>query len=90
MADEKRPKKDSGAPAIPGGGMGGMGGMDYKIRCPQLKRRKPGTSSVLFSFIARRLPAAWSALPSEFENIPPRGGAASDPRSLEVQDARMR
>ena len=24
-----RPKKDSGAPAMPGGGMGGMGGMDY-------------------------------------------------------------
>jgi chaperonin GroEL len=23
------PKKDSGAPAMPGGGMGGMGGMDY-------------------------------------------------------------
>ena len=25
----ERPKKDSGAPAMPGGGMGGMGGMDY-------------------------------------------------------------
>jgi chaperonin GroEL len=24
-----RPKNDSGAPALPGGGMGGMGGMDY-------------------------------------------------------------
>ena len=24
-----RPKKDSGSPAMPGGGMGGMGGMDY-------------------------------------------------------------
>jgi chaperonin GroEL len=23
------PKKDSGAPAMPGGGMGGMGGMDF-------------------------------------------------------------
>jgi len=23
------PKKESGAPAMPGGGMGGMGGMDY-------------------------------------------------------------
>ena len=23
------PKKDSGAPSMPGGGMGGMGGMDY-------------------------------------------------------------
>src|SRR4029078_8543219 len=26
----ERPKKDSGAPAMPGGGMGGMGGMDYQ------------------------------------------------------------
>jgi chaperonin GroEL (HSP60 family) len=25
----ERPKKDSGSPAMPGGGMGGMGGMDY-------------------------------------------------------------
>jgi chaperonin GroEL len=25
----ERPKKDSSAPAMPGGGMGGMGGMDY-------------------------------------------------------------
>ena len=25
----ERPKKDSGAPTMPGGGMGGMGGMDY-------------------------------------------------------------
>jgi chaperonin GroEL (HSP60 family) len=25
----ERPKKDGGAPAMPGGGMGGMGGMDY-------------------------------------------------------------
>jgi chaperonin GroEL len=25
----ERPKKDSGTPAMPGGGMGGMGGMDY-------------------------------------------------------------
>jgi chaperonin GroEL len=25
----ERPKKDSGVPAMPGGGMGGMGGMDY-------------------------------------------------------------
>jgi chaperonin GroEL len=25
----ERPKKDAGAPAMPGGGMGGMGGMDY-------------------------------------------------------------
>jgi chaperonin GroEL len=25
----ERPKEDSGAPAMPGGGMGGMGGMDY-------------------------------------------------------------
>jgi len=25
----ERPKKESGAPAMPGGGMGGMGGMDY-------------------------------------------------------------
>ena len=25
----ERPKKDSGAPSMPGGGMGGMGGMDY-------------------------------------------------------------
>jgi chaperonin GroEL len=25
----ERPKKDSGLPAMPGGGMGGMGGMDY-------------------------------------------------------------
>jgi chaperonin GroEL len=25
----ERPKKDSGMPAMPGGGMGGMGGMDY-------------------------------------------------------------
>jgi chaperonin GroEL len=25
----ERPKKDSGATAMPGGGMGGMGGMDY-------------------------------------------------------------
>jgi chaperonin GroEL len=25
----ERPKNDSGAPAMPGGGMGGMGGMDY-------------------------------------------------------------
>ena len=25
----ERPKKDSGAPAMGGGGMGGMGGMDY-------------------------------------------------------------
>src|SRR5580704_8636741 len=25
----ERPKKDNGAPAMPGGGMGGMGGMDY-------------------------------------------------------------
>src|SRR6202023_2300292 len=25
----ERPKKDPGAPAMPGGGMGGMGGMDY-------------------------------------------------------------
>jgi chaperonin GroEL len=25
----EKPKKDSGAPAMPGGGMGGMGGMDY-------------------------------------------------------------
>ena len=25
----ERPRKDSGSPAMPGGGMGGMGGMDY-------------------------------------------------------------
>jgi hypothetical protein len=25
----ERPKKDGGAPAMPGGGMGGMGDMDY-------------------------------------------------------------
>ena len=25
----ERPKKESGSPAMPGGGMGGMGGMDY-------------------------------------------------------------
>jgi chaperonin GroEL len=25
----EKPKKDAGAPAMPGGGMGGMGGMDY-------------------------------------------------------------
>ena len=25
----ERPKKDSGVPAMPGGGIGGMGGMDY-------------------------------------------------------------
>jgi chaperonin GroEL len=25
----ERPKKEAGAPAMPGGGMGGMGGMDY-------------------------------------------------------------
>jgi chaperonin GroEL len=25
----ERPKKDSGAPAMPAGGMGGMDGMDY-------------------------------------------------------------
>jgi chaperonin GroEL len=25
----ERPKKESGPPAMPGGGMGGMGGMDY-------------------------------------------------------------
>jgi chaperonin GroEL len=25
----EKPKKDTGAPAMPGGGMGGMGGMDY-------------------------------------------------------------
>jgi chaperonin GroEL len=25
----ERPKKESAAPAMPGGGMGGMGGMDY-------------------------------------------------------------
>jgi chaperonin GroEL len=27
----ERPKKDSGSPAMPGGGMGGMGGMDYYV-----------------------------------------------------------
>ena len=27
--DAERPKKESGATGMPGGGMGGMGGMDY-------------------------------------------------------------
>ena len=44
----ERPKKDSGAPAMPGGGMGGMGGMHGLLNPPQSKLRKPGISSGLF------------------------------------------
>src|SRR6201988_1414772 len=35
----ERPRKDSGAAAMPGGGMGGMGGMDYMARPKPIKSR---------------------------------------------------
>ena len=57
----ERPKRKR-PPAMPGGGMGGMGGMDYLIRRPRVKRRKPGCRPGFFHVS----PAARFVLPTRY------------------------
>jgi hypothetical protein len=61
---------DIGAPVMPGGGMGGM---DYQIRRPQVKRRKPGISCGLFLASAR---FGWFR-PTRYEVVLTRAHAVS-------------